>query len=150
MKRTTTTDKDTIESIIHQALVCRVAMSDGDLPYVVPVCFGYEDGVLYFHSSLAGTKVDILRRNDAVCVEFDVDQEVIRAESGCQWGTKYRSVIGFGRASFIDDPAEKERALDVILAHYEGEASGYAEALLTKTAVLRVDIQTMTAKVSGY
>jgi nitroimidazol reductase NimA-like FMN-containing flavoprotein (pyridoxamine 5'-phosphate oxidase superfamily) len=37
------TDKNAIESIIQQALVCRIAMSDGGQPYAVPVCFGYED-----------------------------------------------------------------------------------------------------------
>jgi nitroimidazol reductase NimA-like FMN-containing flavoprotein (pyridoxamine 5'-phosphate oxidase superfamily) len=150
MKRTTTTDRDTIESIIHRALVCRVAMSDGDRPYVVPVCFGYEDGVLYFHSSLTGTKVDILRRNDAVCVEFDVDEEITTAKSVCSWGLRYRSVIGFGQAFFIEDEEKKRQALDIIVAHYGGDPQEYPQATLRETAVVRIEIQSATAKVSGY
>jgi nitroimidazol reductase NimA-like FMN-containing flavoprotein (pyridoxamine 5'-phosphate oxidase superfamily) len=143
-------DSATIESIIRQATVCRIGLSDGDRPYVVPVCFGYEDGVLYFHSSPRGKKIDILRQNSAVCVEFDVDQELVEADSACKWSIKYRSVIGFGEAHVVENPEDKRRALDVIMAHYGGQPGGYAEATLGKTAVVRVQVTRMTAKVAGY
>ena len=125
-------------------------MSDEGQPYVVPASFGYEDGTLYFHSSVEGKKVDILRKNNAVCVEFDVDQEITQAESACNWGVKYRSVIGFGRAFFIEGVEEKQRALDIIVAHYGGDPQDYPKATLRKMAVVRVEIQDATAKVSGY
>jgi nitroimidazol reductase NimA-like FMN-containing flavoprotein (pyridoxamine 5'-phosphate oxidase superfamily) len=86
--RDITTDKRVIESIIRQATVCRIAMSDKDQPYVVPVSFGYEDGTLYFHSSATGKKVGILRKNNAVCVEFDADEEITKAKSVCNWGLR--------------------------------------------------------------
>lgn len=148
--RDITTDSDVIESIIRQATVCRIAMSDGGQPYVVPVSFGYEDGTLYFHSSIKGRKVDILRQNNAVCVEFDVDREITKAESVCNWGVKYRSVIGFGRAVFIEGVEEKQRALDIIVAHYGGDPHDYPQATLNKTTVVQIEIQDVTAKVSGY
>jgi nitroimidazol reductase NimA-like FMN-containing flavoprotein (pyridoxamine 5'-phosphate oxidase superfamily) len=145
-----TTDRDVIESIIRQAVACRIGLCDGGQPYVVPVCFGYADGVLYFHSSAKGRKVDILRRNNAVCVEFDVDQEIVKAERACGWSIKYRSVIGFGEASFVEEAEEKRRALDVIMRHYGGEPQDYPEATLTKTAIVRVEIQDATAKITEY
>jgi nitroimidazol reductase NimA-like FMN-containing flavoprotein (pyridoxamine 5'-phosphate oxidase superfamily) len=61
-------------------------MSADGQPYIVPVCFGYDDGTLYFHSATAGRKLDVLRKNNAVCVEFDVDCEVVKAENACKWG----------------------------------------------------------------
>jgi hypothetical protein len=145
-----TADRDVIEPIIRQATVCRIAMSDEGQPYVVPVSFGYEDGALFFHCSAVGKKTDILRKNNAVCVEFDIDQEITKADRACQWGIKYRSVIGFGRAFFVADEQEKRRALDVIVAHYGGDPQDYPEATLKKTTVVRVEIQSATAKVSGY
>ncbi len=148
--RDVTTDKAVIESIIRRAAVCRIAMSDEGRPYVVPVSFGYADGTLYFHSSAEGKKIDILRRNNAVCVEFDVDQEITKAERACQWGVKYRSVIGFGRAFFVDAAEEKRRALDVIVAHYGSAPQDYPQATLKKTTVVRIEVQNATAKVSGY
>ncbi len=30
-----------IEFIINKSKVCRIALSDNDSPYIVPVCFGY-------------------------------------------------------------------------------------------------------------
>jgi nitroimidazol reductase NimA-like FMN-containing flavoprotein (pyridoxamine 5'-phosphate oxidase superfamily) len=148
--RDVTTDKEVIESIIRQATVCRIAMSDDNQPYVVPVSFGYEDGTLYFHSSAGGKKIDILRKNNAVCVEFDVDQEITKAESACQWGIKYRSVIGFGQAFFVSTEEEKRRALDIIVAHYGGDPQDYPTATLERTAVVRIEIQSATAKASGH
>jgi nitroimidazol reductase NimA-like FMN-containing flavoprotein (pyridoxamine 5'-phosphate oxidase superfamily) len=125
-------------------------MCDAGQPYVVPVSFGYQDGALYFHSSAQGKKIDTLRKNDAVCVEFDVDQEITKAERACQWGVKYRSVIGFGRAFFVEGLEEKRRALDVIVAHYGGEPQNYPQATLEQTTVVQIEIQSATAKVSGY
>lgn len=148
--RDVTTDQDIIDSIIRRAAVCRIAMFDDGQPYVVPVSFGYEDGTLYFHSSAEGKKSDILRKNNAVCVEFDVDQEITTAESACKWGIKYRSVIGFGRAFFVDAEEEKRRALDIIVAHYGGDPQDYPQATLKKTTVVGIEIQNATAKVSGY
>lgn len=148
--RDVTTDKNVIESIIRRATVCRIAMSDEGQSYVVPVSFGYEDGTLYFHSSTTGKKVDILRKNNAVCVEFDIDEEITKAKSVCNWGIKYRSVIGFGRAFFIEAEEEKRRALDIVVAHYGGDPQDYPQATLRKTTVVRIEIQSATAKVSGY
>jgi nitroimidazol reductase NimA-like FMN-containing flavoprotein (pyridoxamine 5'-phosphate oxidase superfamily) len=148
--RDITTDKRVIESIIRQATVCRIAMSDKDQPYVVPVSFGYEDGTLYFHSSATGKKVGILRKNNAVCVEFDADEEITKAKSVCNWGLRYRSVIGFGQAFFIEDEKKKQRALDIVVTHYGGDPQDYPQATLKKMAVVRIEIQSATAKVSGY
>jgi len=149
MKRTTT-DKNTIESIIRSASVCRIAFSDDGQPYVVPVCFGYQDDTLYFHSAPRGRKLEILGRNDAVCCEFDVDQEIVRGEDACAWDMRYRSVVGFGKASLVEDPVEKKRALDLIVAHYGGEPRAYPEATLIKTTVVKVEIEHVTGKISGY
>jgi len=145
-----TEDKNTIESIIRQASVCRIALSDDAQPYVVPVCFGYEDNTLYFHSSNKGRKLDILRKNNAVCFEIDLDHEIVRSEDACEWSIKYRSVIGFGRAFLVEDFEDKRRALDVIVAHYGGRLHEYPEATLRNTAVVKVEIQSMRGKISGY
>jgi nitroimidazol reductase NimA-like FMN-containing flavoprotein (pyridoxamine 5'-phosphate oxidase superfamily) len=150
MMRDVTTDRDVVESIIRRAAFCRIAMCDEGRPYVVPVSFGYADGALYFHSSAAGRKIDVLRRNNAVCVEFDADQEITKAPGACQWNVKYRSVIGFGRAFFVETEEEKRRALDIIVAHYGGDPQDYPQATLEKTTVVRIEIQGATAKVSGY
>jgi nitroimidazol reductase NimA-like FMN-containing flavoprotein (pyridoxamine 5'-phosphate oxidase superfamily) len=148
--RKITSDVDTIESIIRSASVCRIALSDDGQPYVLPVCFGYADNTLYFHSAPRGRKLDILRKNNAVCCAFDVDQEIVQAEDACAWSVRYRSVVAFGRAFVVEDLEEQRQALDVILAHYGGQPCPYPEPTLRRTAVVKVEIQSMTAKISGY
>ncbi len=67
------TDKRGIEEILRKALVCRVAMCNGESPYCVPMNFCYMNGSLYLHSAKEGKKLEILRRNNRVCFEVDVD-----------------------------------------------------------------------------
>ncbi|MBU3917342.1 pyridoxamine 5'-phosphate oxidase family protein, partial [bacterium] len=63
------TDKAIIDSIINDSKVCRLGLSDDNRPYVVPLCFGYENDTLYFHSAHKGMKLDILKKNKQVCFE---------------------------------------------------------------------------------
>jgi nitroimidazol reductase NimA-like FMN-containing flavoprotein (pyridoxamine 5'-phosphate oxidase superfamily) len=121
-----------IESIIHRSLVCRIGLSGDGRPYVIPVCFGYKDNILYFHSAREGKKLEILREGNDVCLEFDIDHEMVESESGCKWSMKYRSVIGYGKASIIDDPASKQAAYDIIMLHYSNKSFSYAEAAILK------------------
>ena len=138
-----------IEAIIRKATVCRVGLSDGDQPYVVPLCFGYRDNILYFHSAREGRKLDILRRNDKVCFEFDVGGEVVKSGDPCRWGMRYQSVIGFGRATFVEDAESKRRALEIIVNQYAAGAFSFPAEAIHTTAVIRVDIERMTGKQSG-
>ena len=72
-----------IEAIIRQSLVCRLAMTDGNSPYVVPLCFGYRDQTLYFHGAGQGKKLDILKKNSQVCFEFDLTTGLKPGKSAC-------------------------------------------------------------------
>ena len=54
-------DKQRIESIILHCDVCFVGIVDMEgNPYVVPMNFGYEDGIIYLHSGPEGSKVEML------------------------------------------------------------------------------------------
>ena len=50
------TDRAEIEAILNEAMVCRIGLADGGEPYVVPLCFGYEDGSVYIHSAPEASK----------------------------------------------------------------------------------------------
>ncbi|MBW2027491.1 MAG: pyridoxamine 5'-phosphate oxidase family protein [Deltaproteobacteria bacterium] len=149
MTRKEIRDQAEIEAIISRALVCRVAMLAEGYPYVVPLCFGYKDNTLYFHTGLKGRKLEILEKNPRACFEMDIDVEVKKADAACKWGVKYQSVIGYGRISIVQDPEERRKGLDVIMAHYGAKGSySYDEDILRKTNVLRLDVESMTGKKS--
>lgn len=143
------TDIDEIESIIQQAGVCRLGLSDGALPYIVPLNFGYRDRTLYFHTGHEGKKIDILRKNSAVCFEIDIEAELIRSDVACGFSMKYRSVIGTGRAVFVEDSSEKARALDSIMGHYSKKKGWtYREKSFEKACVIKVMIDEMSGRMS--
>lgn len=145
------TDRATIESIIRRAQVCRVGCVDNGRPYIIPLCFGYEAGALYFHAAQEGRKLDVLRQNPHVCFEFDIDQELLRGQAACEWGMKYRSVIGFGSVSILEDVEAKQTALDCIMRQYQAqEPYTYSDTSLEKTVIIKIDIHEMTGKVAGY
>lgn len=141
-------DPKVIESIISRANVCRLAMCDEGLPYVVPLCFGYEKGALYFHSATVGRKLENIKKNPKVCFEMDIDWELVRSGDRCNM--RYRSVIGFGDASLIEASEDKRNALDLIMRHYHQEPFAYLQATLKRTAIIKVEIEEMMGKAYGY
>ena len=142
-------DREEIEDILRKSTVCRLALMDAGRPYLVPLCFGYEAGHLYFHSAPAGKKIDLLKKNPNVCFEFDTDTKAIPADISCGWSMRYRSVIGYGIASFVEDPGEKKAALNVIMRQYAEGTPAYSEETLLNTAVIKVEIQEISGKKSG-
>jgi len=144
------TDKTAIESIILKSSVCRLAFSEEDRPYIVPLCFGYEDDTLYFHSAREGRKLNILRKNKKVCFEFDIDNEIVEADDACGWGMNYQSVIGFGKGSIIDGIESKRKALNIIMQHYSRNSYEYPDKIVKKTVIIKVEIEHITGKKSGY
>jgi nitroimidazol reductase NimA-like FMN-containing flavoprotein (pyridoxamine 5'-phosphate oxidase superfamily) len=61
---------------------------------------------------------------------------------------KYRSVIGFGKASLVEDLEEKKKGIDAIMQHYAGRSFEYVEAAVKSTVVIKVEIENMTGKES--
>lgn len=163
------------------------------IPYLVPVLFALEGGHLeggaledgrpqggalegghleggalpgarlYVHSAREGRKIDLLRANPRVCFEVESEVGLVAGKSPCDWSVRYRSVIGWGRASLVEDRPERLRALDLLVRKYETVAApaelrgaaaaapppAYRKAALEATAIIRIDIEELTGKASG-
>jgi hypothetical protein len=141
-------DRAEMEGVIAKAEVCRVGLCDNGIPYIVPVNFGYRDGRVYFHCARVGSKLDIIARNNNVCVEFDADLEMRVDDVACEWSFKYKSVIGFGKAYIVDDREEKKRALDIIMGQYTGKEFTYRDNRVDGIYIVRIEIERMTGKQS--
>ena len=142
------TDRKAIEDIILNAAVCKLAMCDSHQPYIVPLCFGFKDNTLYFHSAPEGKKIDMLKKNPNVCFELDIFTQVIKSAKACKWGMKYKSVIGYGKASFITDDDLKRQAFDIIMNQYANGSFAYEDARISSIVIIKVDIESMTGKAS--
>ena len=142
--------KEHIEAIIRKASVCRLGILNGDSPYIVPLCFGYRDSTLYFHGLMKSRKYELIQKHPQVCFEFDILAEPISAADPCDWDMRYQSVVGFGKASMVEETDEKRRALEIIVSQYANESHTFSEQKLKGTAVIKVNIATMTGRQSGF
>ena len=144
-------DKEIIGWILKEAHICRIALCHDNKPYIVPMNFGFKDNCLYLHSATKGQKMEILSKNKNICFEVDIKNEIVKSGNACNWGMKYYSVIGFGKAKFIEDIDKKKEALDIIMQKYsDAESFEYLKTALKKTAVIKVEINELTGKKSGY
>ena len=141
-------DRSAIDAIIKRSKVCRLGLIDRDKPYIVPLCFGYRDNILYFHGALNGKKIDLIRENPNVCFEFDLITDIIEAENACKWSMKYQSVVGFGRAFLVESSDEKIKGLSIIMSQYSDRTYEFPDDKLRATAVFKVEIDGITGKQS--
>ena len=138
-----------IESIINGSPVCRIALAENGLSYIIPVCFGYSNKSLFFHSANAGKKIDMIKKNNNVCFEFDIYEGLITNGNPCDWDVRYKSVIGSGKAFFIDGAQEKINALNIILRHYSDKSFTFPENSIKDVKVIKVEVEKITGKRSG-
>ena len=148
-KKQEITESESLNEIFSEALVCRLAMMDSNVPYVVPLNFGHQDNALYFHCAGEGKKLDLMRAHPEVCFEVESEVEIVKGKDACSWGVTYRSIIGYGTAEIVTDIDEKRRGLDVIMAHYSDGKFEYSDKNLGRTTVIKVKITSMTGKRSA-
>ena len=151
------TDLVQIFEVIEKCGIVHLGMVDNDMPYVVPLNFGYErvedSLVLYFHSASEGRKIDILKKNPHVFfqMEYSYGLKEGSPDKPCTYSWKYECLMGRGEAEFIDDIAEKKRALNLILNHLTGTEGGYnyPDEMLGRTCVYRVRSSDFSGKMNG-
>ena len=146
------TDREKMREILEKGLVCHLAMVDDGKPYMVSMNYGFVDDTIYLHSALEGRKIDILRKNPDVCFQVYTGNRLTTGPDACgDWTMKYRSVTGFGRATLIEDDNEKIPAMHVIMSQYTTKGPfDFSPQRVAQTIVIRIDIDEMTGKVSGY
>jgi nitroimidazol reductase NimA-like FMN-containing flavoprotein (pyridoxamine 5'-phosphate oxidase superfamily) len=153
MKHRTLTNNKEIEEIIKKCQVCHVAMVDQEgKPYLVPMNFGFEEGVIYLHSSRIGKKIDILKNNPEVCIEFSTDY-LLRYQNedvACSWSMKYRSVLAYGKVTFIDDDVQKTNHLYLIMKNYTPKEFKFNPPSIREVSCWKVIVERFEGRVFGY
>lgn len=144
------TQPEEVLDIINGCQVLRIGMISENMPYIVPLNFGYQskDGKLefYFHSAKEGKKLDIWRENPAVCFEMDCNHELIVKETACGYGFSFASVMGHGRISFLEDASEKAEALSLLMRHIAGKEFVFTKAETDTVAVYKLTVDDFSAK----
>jgi nitroimidazol reductase NimA-like FMN-containing flavoprotein (pyridoxamine 5'-phosphate oxidase superfamily) len=141
-------------------------VGDNGYPYGVPLTHVYladaeqsgehvpdlsaSSGRLYFHSAVAGHKIDAIAGGCKACYTVIARDFVDSA----RLTTLFESVVVFGRVRRVVDEDEKRRALEALAQRYapQEENSKHNESEITRhwdsTAVLAFDIEHMSGKVA--
>jgi nitroimidazol reductase NimA-like FMN-containing flavoprotein (pyridoxamine 5'-phosphate oxidase superfamily) len=144
-------DRETVEAILDEALVCHVGFVHHGRPFVIPTLHARVAGDLYLHGSSAGRMVRELAAGADVCVTATLVDGVVLARSVFDHSVNYRSVVVLGSASLVEEPDEKERALkaftEKLVPGRWAEARPPTEEELKATGVLRMALEECSAKV---
>lgn len=93
-------------AVLERQRLCIVSVVDGNAPYAVPVFYGYDGTTLYLGTS-EGRKTRALDANSRVYV--------LVTEVGP--GDAWRSVAVAGHARTLTSDAERQQAIEVLIAH---------------------------------
>ena len=134
-------------AILEKATAGTLALlGDEGYPYAVPISYVYHEGKLFFHSALAGHKVDAIRNCDkaSFCV---IEQDDVQPK---KYTTLYRSVIAFGRIHIVEDEQEKLATARMLGNRYnpndEESLRQEIEKGFSLMLMLRFDIEHLTGK----
>lgn len=143
------TDMAQIRKILEACKVFRLAMTVHNVPYIVPLNYGYaydETMEFYFHCAAVGKKISMLQENNVVCFEIDTEHQLIVADVPCRYGFHFTSVIGMGQVSFVTNTAEKIAYLRNIMKHQTGKDFSFTPEQVQPVTVCKVSVSEISAK----
>jgi nitroimidazol reductase NimA-like FMN-containing flavoprotein (pyridoxamine 5'-phosphate oxidase superfamily) len=145
------TDRNEIIAILKQCKTCWVAMSDNDVPYVLPMNFAMDGDRIILHSAQKGRMWETIKRNPKVCINWILGEELSWQDVrvGCSYRVKSSSVIVEGTAEIVEDFDEKERLFKQFMSQYSDLQFKFNAPAIRNVGVLVVPITKLTAKVFG-
>jgi nitroimidazol reductase NimA-like FMN-containing flavoprotein (pyridoxamine 5'-phosphate oxidase superfamily) len=140
-----------VHAILDAGFLAHVGFQTDGQPFVIPTLYGREDDTLYLHGSAASRMLRQLETGVPACVTVTLVDGLVLARSAFHHSMNYRSVVAFGTARKIDDPARKTHALRAISEHLIAgrwsDVRSPSEKELNATAVLEFSIEEASAKV---
>jgi nitroimidazol reductase NimA-like FMN-containing flavoprotein (pyridoxamine 5'-phosphate oxidase superfamily) len=149
------TDRAELLELLAEALVCHLGVAMDGYPLVVPTVFGVDPdgpdrgGTLYLHGSVAAGSLRAAP-GAQLCVTCTLVDGLVLARSGFHHSMNYRSAVVIGPGRLVDDPLEKERALDLVVDHVvPGRAAtlrAHTRKELAATTVVAVPLHEASVK----
>jgi len=110
-------DRETIDAILDEALMCHVGFAVGGQPFVIPTIYARIDDTLFIHGSAASRMLHEVRGAIPVCVTVTLVDGLVLARSAFHHSMNYRSVVMLGTATEVVGSEEKTAALKAVVEH---------------------------------
>jgi nitroimidazol reductase NimA-like FMN-containing flavoprotein (pyridoxamine 5'-phosphate oxidase superfamily) len=144
-------DREAAYRILDEGFLCHVGFVADGQPFVIPTSYGRNGANLYIHGSAASRMLRQLKDGVPVCITVTLLDGLVLARSIFNHSMNYRSVVILGKATLVDDPAEKIKALRLLSEHIIpgrwADSRQPNERELKATSILRVPIEEFSAKI---
>jgi uncharacterized protein len=146
-------ERDTIEAILDETLICHVGFVHDAHPVVIPTLHARLGDRLYLHGSAASRMLRTLLKGVPVCVTATLVDGLVLARSAFHHSVNYRSVVVFGEATAVEPEEERLKALELftekLVPGRWGEVRPPTRQELKGTKVLSLPLDEASAKVRG-
>jgi nitroimidazol reductase NimA-like FMN-containing flavoprotein (pyridoxamine 5'-phosphate oxidase superfamily) len=144
-------DRETIDAILDEALICHLGFEVDGQPYVIPTLHARVGDKVYVHGSAASRMLRHLASDVRVCLTVTLVDGLVLARSVFNHSVNYRSVVVLGTARLVEGDDEKVEALHALteqLAPGRWEEARQPTAKeLKATWILSLPIEEASAKV---
>jgi nitroimidazol reductase NimA-like FMN-containing flavoprotein (pyridoxamine 5'-phosphate oxidase superfamily) len=142
-------DVNEMKRILKTAKYVTIAMCLKNKPYLATLSQGYdqERNCIYFHCAAEGKKIDILKANNRIWGQALIDQGYVQGSCDHLYATTQFA----GKVTFVEDVAEKEHALKVMIESLDDSPEELIKKQLLpqsvqKVRIGRIDINYMSGK----
>lgn len=144
-------NKEEIHAVMKACKTCYLAMSDNNMPYVLPMNFALDGDNVILHSAQTGRMWETLKKNRKVCINWTLGEEIAwqNVKMGCSYRVKSKSVLVEGSVEFVEDYDEKDRFLKVLMSQYSDLEFRFNGPAVRNVGVLKVHVENITAKEFG-
>jgi nitroimidazol reductase NimA-like FMN-containing flavoprotein (pyridoxamine 5'-phosphate oxidase superfamily) len=143
-------DKETIYSILDEALFCTISYVADNKPFSIPTAFVRYENKIYIHGSVGSHFIWELEKGVPVCISATLIDALVVAKSAFSHSVNYRSVVLFAQGEKIEDVNLKASALEWLTNKIVPNSWDYLRPMkdneLKKTTVLSFDIDEVSAK----
>jgi nitroimidazol reductase NimA-like FMN-containing flavoprotein (pyridoxamine 5'-phosphate oxidase superfamily) len=144
-------DRETIYSILDEALVCHVGIVQDGQPFVMPMLHARVGDNLYLHGSVGSRLLRRLAAGDPACITATLLDGLVVARSVFHHSLNYRSVVVLGKATEIAAREQKLAALkelvERVIPGRSEDARGPNEQELTATMIVSFPLIECSAKI---
>jgi len=144
-------DRDTIDTILDEGLVCHVGFAVEGQPFVIPTGYARDGDRLIIHGSSASRMLRALAQGIDVCITVTLLDDLVLARSAFHHSMNYRSVVILGKATLVDDWDEKMEAMRLLTEHIIpgrwNDCRGPNDIEMKATTIMEIPLDEASAKV---
>ena len=133
--------------VLAKAPVAYLAVAGQGWPYVVPISPALDGDAVVFHGG-GSLKASLLDADPRVCLAATVMAGFLPAADPCDENFDYESVLAFGEVELVEDDAERDRILRLIVTKYDESLAGaeFKPNVFKGTSVWALRVEALTYK----